>query len=185
MDQFIDLRDVKHVLELHTIIPGEPYFVGIFLVGAYQEVLGDLHNLFGDIDAVHVFLDETGYHVEHVVEGDTVQEVLAYMQYSRSDLVQRVRRAVEVALREKRISLDDSGRLMQRYEQGLSGYTYLTVEDNYGPAAAAHPGPPALLPAATPAALGNGTNGANGSTAPAAQPAAPAVITPPYRVSDK
>jgi len=184
MDQFIDLRDVKHVLELHTITPGEPYFVGIFLVGAYQEVLGDLHNLFGDIDAVHVFLDETGYHVEHVVEGDTVQEVLAYMQYSRSDLVQRVRRAVEVALREKRISLDDSGRLMQRYEQGLSGYTYLTVEDNHAGGAPAHPAPPALLPPATSAALTNGTNGANGSTSPAvAQPAAP--TTPPYRVSDK
>jgi arginine decarboxylase len=163
MDQFIDLRDVKHVLELHSWQPGEPYYIGIFLVGAYQEVLGDLHNLFGDIDAVHVSLDETGYHVEHVVEGDTVQEVLAYMQYQKSDLVQRVRRAVEVALREKRISLDESGRLMQRYEQGLSGYTYLTAtadEPAAAAAAAATLGNGGALRALNPATSAAPSNGA-------------------------
>ena len=98
-------------------------------MGAYQEILGDLHNLFGDTDAVHVKLDGDDYRVEHVVEGDSVAEVLSYVQYSKEDLVSRVRRAVEVALREKRLTMAESGRLMRRYEEALEGYTYLTVND--------------------------------------------------------
>jgi arginine decarboxylase len=128
MDQFIDLKDVKHFLELHSL-NGEPYYIGSFLVGAYQEILGDLHNLFGDTDAVHVRLDGDDYRVEHVVEGDSVSEVLSYVQYSKDDLVSRVRRAVEVALREKRLSMAESGRLMRRYEEALEGYTYLTGDE--------------------------------------------------------
>ena len=128
IDQFIDLRDVKNFLELHPV-NGEPYYIATFLVGAYQEILGDLHNLFGDTDAVHVKLDGDDYRVEHVVEGDSVAEVLSYVQYSKDDLMSRVRRAVEVALREKRITPAESGRLMRRYEEGLEGYTYLTVND--------------------------------------------------------
>jgi arginine decarboxylase len=128
IDEFIDLRDVKHFLELHSP-NGEPYLIGTFLVGAYQEILGDLHNLFGDTDAVHVKMDGDDYRVEHVVEGDSVAEVLAYVQYSKEDLISRVRRAVEIALREKRLTMAESGRLMKRYEEGLEGYTYLTVED--------------------------------------------------------
>jgi arginine decarboxylase len=128
MNEFIDLRDVKHFLELHPP-NGEPYLIGTFLVGAYQEILGDLHNLFGDTDAVHVKIDDGDYRVEHVVEGDSVAEVLSYVQYSKEDLVSRVRRAVEVALREKRLTMAESGRLMRRYEEGLEGYTYLTVND--------------------------------------------------------
>ncbi|HVQ28077.1 MAG TPA: biosynthetic arginine decarboxylase, partial [Vicinamibacteria bacterium] len=127
IDEFIDLRDVKHFLELHAP-NGEPYLIGTFLVGAYQEILGDLHNLFGDTDAVHVKMDGDDYRVEHVVEGDSVAEVLAYVQYSKEDLISRVRRAVEIALREKRLTMAESGRLMKRYEEGLEGYTYLTVE---------------------------------------------------------
>jgi arginine decarboxylase len=128
MDQFIDLRDVKHFLELHPP-NGEPYLIGTFLVGAYQEILGDLHNLFGDTDAVHVKLDGDDYTVEHVVEGDSVAEVLSYVQYSKEDLISRVRRAVEAALREKRLTMAESGRFMRRYEESLAGYTYLTVND--------------------------------------------------------
>jgi arginine decarboxylase len=128
IDEFIDLRDVKHFLELHSP-NGEPYLIGTFLVGAYQEILGDLHNLFGDTDAVHVKMDGDDYRVEHVVEGDSVAEVLAYVQYSKEDLISRVRRAVEIALREKRLTMAESGRLMKRYEEGLEGYTYLTVAD--------------------------------------------------------
>jgi arginine decarboxylase len=128
MNEFIDLRDVKHFLELHPP-NGEPYLIGTFLVGAYQEILGDLHNLFGDTDAVHVKLDDGDYRVEHVVEGDSVSEVLSYVQYNKEDLVSRVRRAVEVALREKRLTMAESGRLMRRYEEGLEGYTYLSVND--------------------------------------------------------
>jgi arginine decarboxylase len=130
MDEFIDLRDVKHFLELHPVNGdngGEPYYIGCFLVGAYQEILGDLHNLFGDTDAVHVKLEDDDYRVEHVVEGDSVAEVLSYVQYSKDDLIARVRRAMELALRERRLTPAESGRLMRRYEEALAGYTYLTV----------------------------------------------------------
>jgi arginine decarboxylase len=128
MDQFIDLKDVKHFLELHAP-NGGPYYIGTFLVGAYQEILGDLHNLFGDTDAVHVRLDGDDYRVEHVVEGDSVSEVLSYVQYHKKDLVSRVRRAVEAALLQKRLTMAESGRLMRRYEEALEGYTYLTGND--------------------------------------------------------
>jgi arginine decarboxylase len=127
IDKFIDLRDVKHFLPLHAL-NHEPYHIATFLVGAYQEILGDLHNLFGDTDAVHVKLAEDGYSVQHVVEGDSVTEVLTYVQYNKDDLIARVRRAVEVALREKRLTMAESGRLMKRYEEGLEGYTYLSSE---------------------------------------------------------
>lgn len=125
MDEFIDLRDVKHFLELHPL-NGESYLIGSFLTGAYQEILGDLHNLFGDTDAVHVRIAGDSYTVEHVVEGDSVAEVLSYVQYNKDDLVSRVRRAAEAALREKRLTIAESGRFMKRYEEALEGYTYLT-----------------------------------------------------------
>jgi len=128
IDQFIDLRDVKGFLELHSINGGE-YLLATFLVGAYQEILGDLHNLFGDTDAVHVKIDGDDYSVEKVVKGDSVSEVLSYVQYNKDNLVSRVRRSVETALREKRITMAESGRFMKRYEEALEGYTYLAVGD--------------------------------------------------------
>ncbi len=128
MSEFIDLKDVRHFLDLHPA-NGEPYYIASFLVGAYQEILGDLHNLFGDTDAVHVRLDGDDYRVDHVVEGDSVREVLSYVQYAKDDLIARVRRAVEDAVRDKRLSVAESGRFMRRYEEALAGYTYLTVND--------------------------------------------------------
>ena len=128
MDQFIDLRDVRSSLELHPY-NGQPYFIGVFLVGAYQEILGDLHNLFGDTNAVHIALDDGGYRIDHVVEGDSVTEVLGYVQYQRPYLVQRVRQATEEAARKGRLTLEEAALLMKRYEEGLSGYTYLEEED--------------------------------------------------------
>jgi arginine decarboxylase len=123
-DQFIDPHDVKDVLELHPWTDS-PYYIGMFLVGAYQEILGDLHNLFGDTDAVHVRLADDGHYVvEHVVEGDSVTNVLDYVQYDRRALVEKVRRTVEDALRKGKISLEESTRLRKRYEQGLEDYTY-------------------------------------------------------------
>ncbi|MCK6556074.1 biosynthetic arginine decarboxylase [Candidatus Binatia bacterium] len=125
IDRFIDQRDVKDVLELHPF-NGEPYLIGVFLVGAYQEILGDLHNLFGDTDAVHVRLGRDGrYEVEHVVEGDAVTDVLRYVQYDKGTLIEKVRRTIEVAMRAGQISLEDSARLRRHYEQGLHEYTYL------------------------------------------------------------
>jgi len=129
IDQFIDTHDVKDVLELHPW-SGERYYVGMFLLGAYQEILGDLHNLFGDTHAVHVTLsDEGGYEVGHVVEGDSVEDVLQYVQYDRQGLIEKVRRTIEGALRRGSISLEESARLRQRFEQGLHGYTYLARDD--------------------------------------------------------
>jgi arginine decarboxylase len=126
ISQFIDQHDVKDVLELHAF-DGRPYYIGMFLLGAYQEILGDLHNLFGDTDAVHVRLDEKGdYHVEHVVEGDEVSDVLRYVAYDPRLLVEKVRRTVEEALRRNQITLQESKRLRMRYQQGLQGYTYLS-----------------------------------------------------------
>jgi len=128
IEHFIDRREVKDVLELHAI-NSDDYYIGIFLVGAYQEILGDLHNLFGDTHAVQVSLGPTGgYLIDHVVSGDTVTEVLNYVSFSRDDLVARVRRFAEVALRAGRISLDESRMLLRAYEDGLSGYTYLERE---------------------------------------------------------
>jgi arginine decarboxylase len=129
IDQFIDMHDVKDCLELHAW-NGEPYYLGMFLLGAYQEILGDLHNLFGDTHAVHVTLsEEGGYEVSHVVEGDSVEDVLNYVQYDRRSLIEKVRRTIEVALRRGDISLEESARLRQRFEQGLKEYTYLARDD--------------------------------------------------------
>ncbi|MEA2600754.1 MAG: arginine decarboxylase [Acidobacteriota bacterium] len=126
IDHFIDRRDVKDVLELHPYVHGQPYYLGAFLVGAYQEILGDLHNLFGDTNTVHVSLDEEDdYRIEGVVSGDTVTDVLRYVRYNRDELVAKVRRATEAALRAKRMTFEESKTLLRRYEEGLSGYTYL------------------------------------------------------------
>ncbi len=125
VDSFIDLRDVKKTLELHEY-NGSDYFLGAFLVGAYQEILGDLHNLLGDTNAVHVHMDETGdLHVEEVVRGDTVREVLQYVQFDADELLKRMRKDVERAVREKTISVEESTLLMKFYESALEGYTYL------------------------------------------------------------
>jgi arginine decarboxylase len=126
IDRFIDLRDVKRVLELHPLVEGEPYLMGVFLVGAYQEILGDMHNLFGDTNVVHVDLGTDGRPViKHVVPGDRVQEVLSYVEYFEADLLAQLRRSIESALAEDRLTFEESALLLRRYEQGLAGYTYL------------------------------------------------------------
>jgi arginine decarboxylase len=124
IDNFIDRRDVKHVLELHPLT-GEDYHLGIFLVGAYQEILGDLHNLFGDTNTVIVSLGEGGYHIDHVIPGDSVTSVLKYVSYNPEDLVARLRRSTEEAIRGKRMTLEEARNLLRSYEAGMVGYTYL------------------------------------------------------------
>jgi arginine decarboxylase len=125
IDQFIDLKDVKHVLELHPIEPHKPYYLGLFLGGAYQEIMGNLHNLFGDTNAVHIKLTPNGYKIEHVVKGDTMTEVVGYVQYDVEDLIESVRQKAEQALLENRIEISEAQRLLQNYEHSLSQYTYL------------------------------------------------------------
>ena len=123
-------QEVRPVLELHDLKPREPYYLGVFLVGAYQEILGDLHNLFGDTNTVHVCFDEDDdYRIEHVVYGDSVQEVLEYVDYQKDDLVARVRDQAERAIRAKSLTREEAKQLMKIYEEGLSGYTYLEGEE--------------------------------------------------------
>ena len=125
IDQFIDRRDVKKSLPLHAF-NGSPYYLGVFLVGAYQEILGDLHNLYGDTHAVHVSLDENNAVVlDAVIKGDTVREVLDYVEFDAEALVTKLRSDVESAVRCGRISYEESGRVLRFYEEGLQGYTYL------------------------------------------------------------
>lgn len=125
IEQFIDQRGIRRTLELHDL-SDEPYYLGAFLVGAYQEILGDLHNLFGDTNTVHVALDpDEGYTIEHVVVGDTVTEVLEYVEYEKGPLVARLRSGVEKAIRAGRLSREQAKELLRVYDAGLSGSTYL------------------------------------------------------------
>jgi arginine decarboxylase len=125
IDQFIDRRDVKRTLSLHPFT-GEPYYLGVFLIGAYQEILGDMHNLFGDTHAVHVTLDADGNVIlDSVIKGDTVREVLDYVEFDADLLVRKLRESVEIAVREGRLEFAESGQLLRFYEDGLHGYTYL------------------------------------------------------------
>ena len=125
LDRFVDRRDVKKTLPLHTV-NGEPYYMGVFLVGAYQEILGDLHNLLGDTHAVHVSLDANGEaRLDTLIKGDTVREVLDYVEFDAEMLLGKLRTDVETAVREGRVDYEGAGRLLRFYEDGLHGYTYL------------------------------------------------------------
>lgn len=129
LDKFIDLKDVKNHVRLHNFKGTEPYYIGIFLVGAYQEILGDLHNLFGDTNAVHVDIDANGQiELIQVVEGDSVREVLGYVQYNPADLIESLRLAIEKSLREGKLTTEESAKLQKRYREALEGYTYLVVD---------------------------------------------------------
>lgn len=139
IDKFIDLLDVKNALELHPLKPMEakdidnkentnfqPYYLGMFLVGAYQEIMGNLHNLFGDINVIHIQNKEDNYQIKYVVKGDTVTDVLKYVEYSAEDLTEKLRCLTENALLEKQIDLEKSQLLIKNYEENLRSYTYLT-----------------------------------------------------------
>jgi arginine decarboxylase len=121
IDRFAGGRRGKPALELHPWRDGEPYVLGIFLTGAYQEILGDLHNLFGDTNAVHVKITNGGYEITDLVEGDTVTEVLNYVQFHASDLIATFRRKVAAAS----LSRTEANSFIADYLAGLEGYTYL------------------------------------------------------------
>ncbi len=125
IDRFIDLHDVKSTLPLHELRPGEEYYLGVFLVGAYQETLGDLHNLLGDTNVLHVRVGQDGT-VEYTNEiaGDTVADVLSFVEYDPREMVNRVRRMAEQAVRDGRITAVERREIMLAYEAGMRGYTY-------------------------------------------------------------
>ena len=126
IDHFVSSREDKRTLELHPLRAGEDYLLGVFLVGAYQETLGDLHNLFGDTHVVHIRLhDEGGWWIEEIVKGDTANKVLEYMEYDVADLYPALARDCERAVREGRMTLAESQALKRFYEGELDGYAYL------------------------------------------------------------
>ncbi len=126
IDRFVSARDLKRTLELHDLAPGSDYFLGAFLVGAYQETLGDLHNLFGDTHVVHIKLhEEGGWWIEEIVKGDTANRVLEYMEYDVAELAPALARDCERAIREGRLTVAESQALKRFYENELNGYAYL------------------------------------------------------------
>jgi arginine decarboxylase len=124
IDLFTGQEGVRPVLRLHTL-KKKPYYLGVFLLGAYQEILGDLHNLFGDTNAVLVSVDERGrYRIEQVEEGDTVEDVLKYVSYDKDEIMHSLRASVERAVRSGKMTLSETRRFMKMYHEGLDGYTY-------------------------------------------------------------
>lgn len=127
ISQFFDTDSgtTQGFLQVHPFEKGKPYYMGAFLTGAYQEILGDLHNLFGDTDAVYVSVNPNGYSIDHVVEGDSVTDVLSFVEYNKPELLERVRRATETSIFKGSLSPSEARLLLKHYEQGLAGYTYL------------------------------------------------------------
>ena len=125
IDNFISTRNIPYHLPLHSLKGKEPYYLGVFLVGAYQEILGDLHNLFGDTNAVHVSVDEDGYKIDQVIDGETVAEVLEYVQYNPKKLVRTVETWVASSVKAGIITLEEGKEFLSNYRSGLYGYTYL------------------------------------------------------------
>jgi len=125
IDNFISTRNIPYHLPLHSLKGKDPYYLGVFLVGAYQEILGDLHNLFGDTNAVHVSVDEDGYKIDQVIDGETVAEVLEYVQYNPKKLVRTVETWVTTSVKAGIITIEEGKEFLSNYRSGLYGYTYL------------------------------------------------------------
>ncbi len=128
VSKFIDLRDVKDTIKLHPLKEGEPYYVGLFLTGAYQDIMGDLHNLFGKVNEIHVFLDDTepgGYYIEEVIRGNNVASVLSWIQYSPAHLEKEIKGLIDRKVREGAVKPREGVELQNFYENVLQGYTYI------------------------------------------------------------
>jgi len=136
VSKFIDLQDVRETLPLHRITPGEVYYLGVFMVGAYQDIMGDLHNLFGRVTEVHVFLDsdeESGWYIEEVIEGSTIGEVLAMTQWDKVELMRLLKSQVDSAIKTDRLKPNDAMKLLSDYERLLQEYTYLSLNGTKSP----------------------------------------------------
>lgn len=132
--KFVDLQDVKETLPLHRWTPGQPYYIGIFLAGAYQDIMGDLHNLFGRVNEMHVYLDEdedSGYYVEEVLPGSTVGQVLSLTQWDVNELARRMKAQTDAAIKSDRLKPSEAMRLLDGYEKSLALYTYLDFDDQH------------------------------------------------------
>jgi len=130
VSKFIDLNDVKETLPLHRLKAGEPYYLGFFLMGAYQDIMGDLHNLFGRVNEAHVFLDEdeeSGYYIEETIEGSAIDEVLSMTQWDKNEMIRLVKAQVDAAIKSDRLKPNEAMKLLASYERGLKDYTYLHI----------------------------------------------------------
>jgi arginine decarboxylase len=125
IDNFISTRNFSYYLPVHALKAKEHYYFGVFLVGAYQEILGDLHNLFGDTNAVHISVDDKGYSIDQIIDGETVAEVLDYVQYNAKKLVRKVETWVTSSVKSEIISAEEGKEFLSNYRSGLYGYTYL------------------------------------------------------------
>ena len=136
VSKFTDLQDVRDTLPLHRVIPGEIYYLGVFMVGAYQDIMGDLHNLFGRVTEAHVFLDpdeESGWYIEEVIEGSTIGEVLAMTQWDKVQLMQLLKAQVDAAIKTDFLKPSDAMKLFSDYERLLQEYTYLSLNGTKSP----------------------------------------------------
>ena len=122
---FVTNQHLSHILPVHTLRKNEPYYLGVFLVGAYQEILGDMHNLFGDTNAVHISVKDGGYHIDQIIDGETVEEVLDYVQYNPKKLVRQLEIWVTKSVKEGKITIEEGKEFLSNYRSGLYGYTYL------------------------------------------------------------
>ena len=122
---FISTQGISNSLPVHSVKPGEPYYLGVFLVGAYQEILGDMHNLFGDTNAVHISVYKDRYEIDRVIDGETVAEVLDYVQYDAKKLVRNVEKWVTASMKAGHITPEEGREFLGTYRSGLYGYTYL------------------------------------------------------------
>ncbi len=122
---FVAEGHTSHVLPIHSLKKNESYYLGIFLVGAYQEILGDMHNLFGDTNAVHISVKDGKYNIDQIIDGETVEEVLDYVQYNPKKLVRQLETWVTKSVKEGKISLEEGKEFLDTYRSGLYGYTYL------------------------------------------------------------
>ena len=122
---FVTNQHLSHILPVHTLRKNEPYYLGVFLVGAYQEILGDMHNLFGDTNAVHISVKDGGYHIDQISDGETVEEVLDYVQYNPKKLVRQLEIWVTKSVKEGKITIEEGKEFLSNYRSGLYGYTYL------------------------------------------------------------
>ena len=122
---YIAENQIVNAMPIHSLKRGEKYYLGVFLVGAYQEILGGLHNLFGDVNAVHISVDSKGYVIEQTIDGETIQDVLRWVEYDTKKMVRTLETWVTKAVKTKKITLEEGKEFLNNYRNGLYGYTYL------------------------------------------------------------
>ena len=130
INSFIDLEDTSHTLALHPL-DGKPYFLGVFLTGAYQDIMGDLHNLFGRVNEVHVFLEDdepNGYYIEETIAGSRIRDVINGVQYKHDELARRLKSQIDAATKRDEVKPREGVRLLELYEAILENKTYLNIE---------------------------------------------------------